>query len=169
MCFGRIPNETVEKKSDPSEEAFKIRPLSMHEREERGRCSLCKPALAGSGNHACRLRRVSIDDQDFVHVGLDRARALHQVEDRLQHGRLYLLLVWGSQRHRFLRRGCRSSLTKLSSWKCLEVSRPLRSASSCAASWQLPAGRLFATIDHRTVSSKQTHRHHERLGLRRLR
>ena len=33
---------------------------------------------------------ISIGDEDFVHVRVDRARALHEVEDRLQHGRLYL-------------------------------------------------------------------------------
>ena len=49
----------------------------------------------------CRHRRVldttlvaSVESR-FVHVGLDCARALREVEDRLQHGRLHLRLVWG--------------------------------------------------------------------------
>ena len=69
----------------------------------------------GSGNHARRLRRVSIGDEDFAHAGLDRARALREVVDFLQHGRLYLRLVLGSPRRRILRRGRRGSLTKLAS------------------------------------------------------
>ena len=39
-------------------------------------------------------RRVSIGEKDFVQVGLDRERALH--EDFLQHGRLHLRLVRGA-------------------------------------------------------------------------
>ena len=40
-------------------------------------------ALAGSRNHARRPRRVSLGEKDFIHVGLDRAHALHEVEDFL--------------------------------------------------------------------------------------
>ena len=70
-------------------------------------------------------------------VRLDRARALHEVEDRLQLGRLDLRLVLMSQQSRILRRGRRSSLTKLASWRCLGLcaSPPL---ALSVASWRLP-------------------------------
>ena len=40
-------------------------------------------ALSGSGNHARRPRRISLVVKDSAHVGLDRASALHKVEDFL--------------------------------------------------------------------------------------
>ena len=65
-------------------------------RKKKRRRSLANQlALAGSEHHPSRLRRVSIGDEDLVPVELDRARVLHEFEDRLKHGRLYLRLALG--------------------------------------------------------------------------
>ena len=65
--------------------------------EERGGAALLAklPAPVGSISPARHLRRVSVGDKVFVPVGLDKARALHEVEDRPQQGRLYLRLMFG--------------------------------------------------------------------------
>ena len=106
----------------------------MHVREKKGGSALFTKLLVrpGSINHALRARRVSIGDADFQPVRLDRARALHEVEDRLPHGRLYLHLVLGSQRRCILRRGRQSSQTKLA-----------RFAFSCAANCRLGLSPLI--------------------------
>ena len=95
---------------------------------------------------SCRHRRVP--GSHPVMSRLYRARALHEVEDFLQHCRLYLRLVLGSQRRRILRRGRRGSLAELASWRCLGV------APRLLLRCQLPIGgpALFSTIGHRTVT-----------------
>ena len=89
-----------------------------------------KTTLAGSLNHARRSRRDLIGAEDrFVHVGRNRARAIHEVEGRVQHVRQ----VWVSQRRRILRRGRRGSLTNLVSWRCpgIFASPPLALPDAC--------------------------------------
>ena len=86
--------------------------------------------------------------KDVVPVRQGHARALHGVEDRLQHGRLYLRLVLRSQQRCILRRGGQSSLTKLTSWRCLGLA--LRLLLRC----QLPVGggpSPAALVDHGTA------------------
>ena len=134
-------------------------PSTCVRKKKRRRRSLCK--AAGTVLLAPAESRQVIKTSNPVR--LDRARAFHEVEDRLQLGRLYLRLVLMSQQGRILRRGRRGSLTKLASWRCLGLcaSPPLALSVS---SLGLPMF-FFATVDHRTVSSKlrQTHCHHRKL------
>ena len=92
---------------------------------------------AGSINHARRLRRVSICHKNFTRGKRSYGR---------QHGHLHLRLVGVP------------TAPHLPSWSPTLVdeagvlkSRPLRFASSFAASCQFAVGRLFAINDERSV------------------
>ena len=96
-------------------------------------------------------------------MGLDRARALHEVQYRLQRGRLYLRLALGSHQRRILLRGRRGSLAKLAWSRYCALLRAASLACSQKSITQLSfrgsGGRRIATTRSCMKSCANLQRH----------